>query len=74
MEFSEDALNAMTNTYREKALDTFIRGLNNNLPSLLMIREPTSLPQTLHMCLKLSNMNYRRNHANSVNRGSPNKP
>ena len=74
MEFSEDALNAMTNTYREKALDTFIRGLNNNLPSLLMIREPTSLPQALHMCLKLNNMNYRTNHANSVNRGIPNKP
>ena len=31
LEFSEDALNAMTNTYREEALEEeAFRGLNNN--------------------------------------------
>ena len=39
-----------------------------------MNREPTSLPQALHMYLKLGNMNYRTIRTNSVNRGSLNKP
>lgn len=68
LELGEEALSAMTATYREKALDTFIRGLNGTLPSLLSVREPTSLPQALHMCLKLGNMNYRTIHANNIGR------
>lgn len=68
LELGEESLSAMTVAYRGKALDTFIRGLNGNLPSLLSVREPTSLPQALHLCLKLNNMNYRANHANSMGR------
>lgn len=63
LELDENSLKAMTNTYREKALDTFIRGLNGDLPRLLSVREPTSLPQALHICLKLDNMNFRMSHA-----------
>lgn len=81
LELEENSLHAMTNTYREKALDTFVRGLNGDLPKLLSVREPTSLPQALHICLKLDNMNFRRNYAhgqsvkNNVQRdrtGAPN--
>lgn len=63
LELEENSLKAMTNTYREKALDTFIRGLNGDLPRLLSVREPTSLPQALHICLKLDNMTFRMNYA-----------
>lgn len=72
LDLAEDALTAMTATYRDKALDTFVRGLNGNLPSLLSVREPTSLPQALQICLKLSNLNYRTAHANSMERTQPN--
>lgn len=67
LDLDEASLRAMTNTYREKALDTFIRGLSGDLPRLLSIREPTSLPQALHICLKLDNMNFRRNYAQGQN-------
>lgn len=63
LDLEESSLHAMTNTYREKALDTFVRGLNGDLPKLLSVREPTSLPQALHICLKLDNMTFRRNYA-----------
>ena len=63
LDLEENSLQAMTNTYREKALDTFVRGLNGDLPKLLCVREPTSLPQALHICLKLDNMTFRRNYA-----------
>lgn len=35
----------LTQTYRDKALDTFVRGLSGDLPRLLAIREPADLPQ-----------------------------
>lgn len=73
LELGEEALVTLTSTYRDKALDTFIRGLNGALPSLLSIREPKSLPEALHMCLKLSNMNYRANHAHNMPSGFQNK-
>jgi len=49
--------------YRDKALDTFIRGLRGDLPRLLAIKEPADLPSALHYCLKLENQTYRSNHA-----------
>lgn len=63
LDIDEGSLRIMTNTYRDKALDTFVRGLNGDLPRLLSVREPTSLPQALHICLKLDNMTFRMNHA-----------
>lgn len=63
MDMSNDSLSIMTETYRQKALDTFIRGLRGDLPKLLSIREPVNLPQALHLCLKLDNVNYRTQHA-----------
>lgn len=65
IEMSQDAMNIMTQSYREKALDTFIRGLKGDLPRLLSIREPADLPQALHLCFKLQNMDYRAQYANN---------
>ena len=64
MEMSTEAMHVLVSTYREKALDVFIRGLKGDLPRLLGMREPADLPQALHLCLKLENMNYRTLHVN----------
>lgn len=76
MEVSSESLTILTQTYRDKALDTFVRGLKGDLPRLLGIREPTDLPQALHLCLKLENQNYRTQYAIShsgPSRGSHNQ-
>lgn len=65
MDMSQDSMNMMTKTYRDKALDTFIRGLKGDLPKLLSMREPTDLPQALHLCLKLENVNYRTQYSHN---------
>lgn len=65
---NEEALEAMTNAYRDKALDTFIRGLKGDLPRLLSTREPTDLQHALHLCMKLENMNYRIDHSQTNKR------
>lgn len=63
MEMSQESMNIMTRAYRDKALDTFIRGLKGDLPRLLSMREPNDLPQALHLCLKLENVHYRIQHS-----------
>lgn len=63
MEMGQEAINVMTTSYREKALDTFIRGLKGDLPRLLSMREPTDLPQALYLCQKLQNVDYRVQHS-----------
>lgn len=50
-------------SYRNKTLDTFVRGLNGDLPRLLAIKEPTNLPQALYLCQKLANQNFRTSYA-----------
>lgn len=68
MEMSAEAMSILVNSYRDKALDTFVRGLRGDLPRLLSMREPADLPEALHLCLKLENMNYRTQYANNNNR------
>ena len=70
MEVGAEALNLLTMTYRDKALDTFIRGLNGDLPKLLGMKEPIDLPQALHLCLKLENQKFRSNHVFANNNNS----
>ncbi|CAD7001830.1 unnamed protein product [Ceratitis capitata] len=67
MEVGAEAMHLLTRTYRDKALDTFIRGLKGDLPRLLGMREPADLPQALHLCLKLENQNFRSNYAHNTN-------
>lgn len=71
MDISRESATLLTQTYRDKALDTFIRGLNGDLPKLLGIREPSDLPQALHLCLKLENQNYRSEYANNHQTARP---
>lgn len=65
MEMSQEAMDVMTNSYRDKALDTFVRGLKGDLPRLLSIRGPVDLPEALHLCLKLENVQYRIQHSHA---------
>lgn len=74
MEMSQETLTKMTQTYRDKALDTFVRGLSGDLPRLLSIKEPMDLPQALQLCLKLHNVTYRAQHANSYRNPRSNQP
>jgi len=41
-EDSPDSIRALTNSYRGKALYTFVRGRNGDLPRLLAVKEPRS--------------------------------
>lgn len=71
MTIGREAMDTLIQTYRDKALDTFIRGLRGDLSKLLCIREPTSLPQALHLCLKLQNQDFRTDHALHKNSRNP---
>lgn len=73
MTIGKEAMDVLIQTYRDKALDTFIRGLRGDLSKLLCIREPNSLPQALHLCLKLQNQNFRTEHALNKNTKSNSK-
>lgn len=68
---SNESLMLLTKSYREKALDTFVRGLNGDLPRLLGMKEPVDLPQALHLCLKLENQSYRSNHMHRMGKHQP---
>lgn len=68
LEMGQEALHLLTQTYRNKALDTFIRGLNGDLPKLLGMKEPSDLPQALHLCMKLENQGYRAQYAYNQNK------
>lgn len=59
MEASNESIKLLTQTYREKALDTFVRGLKGDLPRLLGVREPKDLPHALYLCQKLDNQTNR---------------
>lgn len=74
LEASNESLNLLTESYRNKALDTFIRGLNGDLPKLLGMREPVDLPQALHLCLKLENQSFRSNYSQNFNYRKPTPP
>lgn len=66
MEMGQEAMDSMTQSYRDKALDTFVRGLKGDLPRLLSIRGPIDLPEALHLCLKLENVQYRIHHSHGT--------
>lgn len=71
MEESEASIHLLTKTYRNKALDTFVRGLRGDLPRLLGMREPSDLHEALHLCLKLENQQSRTQYATNTTRTPP---
>lgn len=71
-DYKPEAINVLVETYRNRALDVFIRGLNGDLPKMLMIQRPQTLPEAYASCLEMQNLNFRnipihsRNYNNSV--------
>lgn len=58
-EYSTDTVEVLIETYRNRALDVFIRGLNGELSRMLMIQRPQTLPEAYTSCLEFQNLNYR---------------
>lgn len=65
MDIGREARDLLAQTYRDKALDVFIRGLKGNLSIHLGMKEPKDLPQALHLCLKMENQFVRSQFVNS---------
>lgn len=63
LDASQETIQALTALYRDKALDTFVRGLNGNLSQLLAIKEPYDLGHALHLCSLLENQKTRNHQA-----------
>ncbi|XP_044573749.1 uncharacterized protein LOC123257850 [Drosophila ananassae] len=67
-EHAPNVASALTEMYRDKALDVFVRGLNGDASKLLIIRGPKNLPEAYSFCLELQNVSVRGNarveHAN----------
>lgn len=77
MDIGREALDLLAQTYRDKALDAFTRGLRGNLSLHLGMKEPKDLPQALHLCLKMENQFARSHFAdlhNQTHKSNNNKP
>lgn len=58
-DYTQETTNVLIETYRNRALDVFIRGLNGELSKMLMIQRPSTLPEAYSSCLEFQNLNYR---------------
>lgn len=63
--YSEETVKALVETYRNRALDVFVRGLNGDISKMLMIQRPRTLPEAYSACLEIQNLNYRNNSIHS---------
>jgi hypothetical protein len=66
MGLGREAMEAMTNAYRDKALDAFIGGLKGDLPLFLSTCERIDLPHALHLCEKLESIKSRNNQSSGI--------
>lgn len=67
--YSSETADALVGTYRDRALDVFVRGLSGDMSRLLMIQKPKSLPEAYTACLDMQNINWR---SSSVHVRAPN--
>lgn len=65
MGLGNEAEAVMKNSFRDKALNTFVRGLLGYLSRILGIKKPEDLPSALYLFLKLENQSHRTSHANA---------
>lgn len=59
--YSEETVKALVGTYRNRALDIFIRGLKQDLSGMIIIQRPRTLPEAYSACLELQNLTMRNN-------------
>lgn len=58
-DYSQETVNVLIESYRNRALDVFIRGLNGDLSRMLIIQKPGTLPEAYASCLEIQNLNFR---------------
>lgn len=58
-DYSTETINVLIETYRNRALDVFIRGVNGDLSRMLIIQKPQTLPEAYTSCLDIQNLNFR---------------
>jgi len=59
--------NVLIESYRDRTLDVFIRGLNGDISKLLIIRGPKNLPKAFNICLELQSVTS-KTHVSYSNR------
>ena len=64
--YSEETIDALIETYRNRALFVFfIRGLNDKFSRTLIIQKPGTLPAAYSSCLEMQNLSARTNTLNT---------
>jgi len=53
-----ETTSVLVESYRDRALDVFIRGLNGDISKLSIIRGPKTLPEAYAICLELQNATF----------------
>jgi len=64
---SPEMTNVLVESYRDRALDVFIRGLNGDISILLIIRGPKNLQEAYNICLELQSVTS-KTHVSYSNR------
>lgn len=54
--YTDETIKVLVETYRNRALDVFIRGLNGDLSRMLLIQRPRTLPEAYSACLEIQNV------------------
>lgn len=57
--YSEETVRVLIETYRNRALDVFIRGLSGDMSRMLLIQRPKTLPEAYSACLEMQNVDFR---------------
>lgn len=58
-DYSPEVVDALIETYRNRALDVFIRGLKGDLSRMIIVQRPRTLPEAYTACLDIQNLNFR---------------
>lgn len=56
---SPEVVDALIETYRNRALDVFVRGLKGELSRMIIVQKPRTLPEAYTACLDIQNLNFR---------------
>lgn len=57
--YNKETMIVLTEMYRNRALDVFVRGLSGEVSRMLCIQRPTTLPEAYASCLEIQNLNFR---------------
>lgn len=58
-DYSKETIDALEEIYRNRALEVFIRCLNGEISTFLIIQKPKTLLETYALCMEVQNLNFR---------------